>query len=375
MSQNADQEQNDNNDTNHEHNDNDNNNEKREQYRRNRDIAREIADTLGETEKKPRRQIMKIIERMGVDFAQDLLKQTQEIEANGGMMIATGERRRTPGGVFFFLARSQMPEDIKMEVFYAWRLAALRRKEREAQFPPFDWDERAASVEKIKSNTGEITDVKVNLVGRPGEIDRRQNLIVTTMTTQIPETYAFPAGVPEPPVRTMTYVVYISAKQWETVAKAIEKPDDELLVEGMCLFDPETDGVSVFTTYVSTKKLERRKQQQQQSKNEKGDKKKGKRNKQQQQQPQQQQGGGRPKEPVVEEAPVQEIDVDIPEGVPDEVAKKLRNLHKAAASFRQKISALESKPAGQQFGLDMTIKLLRSTEQQIKQLEDQYINK
>jgi hypothetical protein len=59
--------------------------------------------------------------------------------------------------------------------------------------------------------------------------------------------------------------------------------------------------------------------------------------------------------------------------MPPEAAQKLTDLHQAAASFRQKISILEEKPANQQFGLEMTQKLLKNTEQQIEKLEQRYI--
>ena len=67
-----------------------------------------------------------------------------------------------------------------------------------------------------------------------------------------------------------------------------------------------------------------------------------------------------------------EIDVDVPEGMPSEAAKRYVELHKAAATFRQKIAAIEAKPEDQRFGLDMTQRLLNNTEKQIETLEKQY---
>jgi hypothetical protein len=47
-------------------------------------------------------------------------------------------------------------------------------------------------------------------------------------------------------------------------------------------------------------------------------------------------------------------------------------LEKAAASFRQKINEIESKPPGQRVGLEMRQNLLKKTEQDIDTLRSQY---
>jgi len=44
---------------------------------------------------------------LGPDHTTQLLAQTLEVEAQGGMLIMNGTRRRTPGGVFFQLVRQQ----------------------------------------------------------------------------------------------------------------------------------------------------------------------------------------------------------------------------------------------------------------------------
>ncbi|MFP4322992.1 MAG: hypothetical protein ACLFTK_11115 [Anaerolineales bacterium] len=69
----------------------------------------DLADELGEFRPSPVDQIRDIVRYMGLDYAYDLHKQVQEIEAQGGMMTKDGSRRRTPGGVFFTLARETLP--------------------------------------------------------------------------------------------------------------------------------------------------------------------------------------------------------------------------------------------------------------------------
>ncbi|KAH8277781.1 hypothetical protein KR018_006817 [Drosophila ironensis] len=49
--------------------------------------------------------IVRVVEVLGMDLPLHLYKETQRIEADGGMMIRNGQRRRTPGGVFLFLLK------------------------------------------------------------------------------------------------------------------------------------------------------------------------------------------------------------------------------------------------------------------------------
>lgn len=66
-----------------------------------------IASHLAETEQKAIRQIKRIVKALGPETALDYLKRTRDIEKAGGMLIASGKRRRTPGGVFFHLIQTQ----------------------------------------------------------------------------------------------------------------------------------------------------------------------------------------------------------------------------------------------------------------------------
>lgn len=69
--------------------------------------AQQIATTLGETESVPLLHIRRIVETLGAERALQLLDQAVTLEAHGGLMLADGSRRRTPGGVFFRLVREQ----------------------------------------------------------------------------------------------------------------------------------------------------------------------------------------------------------------------------------------------------------------------------
>jgi len=72
----------------------------------------QIADRLGETGQKTRSQLVQTVRWLGRTQALALLEETLEIEANGGMMLPDGSRRRMPGGVFFQLAKTKgRPKD------------------------------------------------------------------------------------------------------------------------------------------------------------------------------------------------------------------------------------------------------------------------
>jgi PHAX RNA-binding domain len=70
-------------------------------------VAQQIATTLGETEPVPLMHIRRIVQTLGPERALQLLDQAVTLEAQGGLMLLDGSRRRTPGGVFFRLVREQ----------------------------------------------------------------------------------------------------------------------------------------------------------------------------------------------------------------------------------------------------------------------------
>lgn len=45
------------------------------------------------------------------------LEETLAIEASGGMMVNNGERRRTPGGVFFYLVKGRLSKELRQQLF------------------------------------------------------------------------------------------------------------------------------------------------------------------------------------------------------------------------------------------------------------------
>ena len=66
-----------------------------------------LAKRLGETKPEPIAQIERIVSCMEPDRILNLIKKVEEIELNDGMLTNDGTRRRTKGGIFFYLARTR----------------------------------------------------------------------------------------------------------------------------------------------------------------------------------------------------------------------------------------------------------------------------
>jgi hypothetical protein len=95
---------------------------KRQEIRNFRSQVIHLVESLEETDGRALLQIDRIIERIGLDFALQKLEEAEQIEAQGGMMLPDESRKRTKGGVFFFLVKKYLKEegrktDMK-EIFY-----------------------------------------------------------------------------------------------------------------------------------------------------------------------------------------------------------------------------------------------------------------
>jgi len=390
--------------------------ERIERIKKERAIADEISDALGETQDKPRNQIRNVVRYCGIDFAQQVYDDMIEIENNGGMLILTGERRRTPGGVFFQLVRERIDQETRERIFVHWVYTQKKFVQKESVYEPFIYEERAPILERLLANPGEVEEVNITLIGRYKEIERRQALVIVAMKAIVADGFTMPAGVPLPPKET-DFIVYISIRQWEKVEPILQADEtDTLMVTGFCGFDEEFKALAVYTTHASTRKTYKSEQQQtrqreaqQQTTSEqpkkptrqphdkersydKREPREGREPREQRDRGNQQNAnmgnrrggndrGGRPSSnprqrpsddyaPRPAPTPIEEPPVE--EGVPTTIAETLRKLYSYAATYRQKIEDIKSKPEAQQFGLEMTEKLFASTEKQIASLEKQY---
>ncbi|KPJ03249.1 PREDICTED: phosphorylated adapter RNA export protein [Papilio xuthus] len=89
-------------------------------------IAEEIAEKLSESKKE---LVVRILQVVGASKAIELYKETQRVEADGGMLVMNGTRRRTSGGIYFFLLKHD--EDISQamisQIFVEDRKTSARK--------------------------------------------------------------------------------------------------------------------------------------------------------------------------------------------------------------------------------------------------------
>lgn len=247
------------------------------------EVAAMIADALGETEEGPRKSIERIVRAVGRTHAKELLSMTLQTEENGGLMLSDGSRRRTPGGVFFYLAYSigktkngkplqrfyngtKQAKKSNAEASSANKTAQPAKPQNRTVEPKkdivFNWEDRIDIVKDAEAQKGNTSTVKITIVGRPGKVLDKGQFIVTVMeSTKIP---SLPKGLPAPTSEPTKYAVYVSAKQWKKVAESIADPEDAMIVEGFPKTDPEVKAIAVFATNVTTKKLQAAQRQQQQ---------------------------------------------------------------------------------------------------------------
>lgn len=97
-------------------------------------IAADIAAQLNEEDKQAISQIKRLVKKVGEEKTRAILAQTLEKEAQGGMLTLDGSRRRTVGGVFFYLARGEItaPEDKR----YIWPNVAPKKKAKQPSKEP-----------------------------------------------------------------------------------------------------------------------------------------------------------------------------------------------------------------------------------------------
>ena len=218
------------------------------------ETAANIAQQLGETDPIPREQIRRILERLGAEAALTLLRETLEIEAQGGMLLPDRSRRRTPGGVFFHLVHSRVSKEDRGFIWPPVPPSPRASRARAPVAPPLAWEDRLEVLEEVLKQKGIATTVKITLIGRPGKVvERGDSVIIGMQSTKVP---ALPKGLPTPPSTPTDYVVFIARKQWGKVGDAIRNPDDALIIEGFPALDPQSKSIAVFATNVTTKLLQ-----------------------------------------------------------------------------------------------------------------------
>ena len=79
-------------------------------------------------------QMCSIAAVLGMDAVEDIFDRTLDIEISGGLSTQNGARRRSSGGVFFYLAREQMNARQRRQAFC--RRAGANQKNRSRSSAP-----------------------------------------------------------------------------------------------------------------------------------------------------------------------------------------------------------------------------------------------
>ncbi|MCS6910502.1 MAG: phosphorylated adapter RNA export RNA-binding domain-containing protein [Anaerolineales bacterium] len=219
------------------------------------EAAKKIAEQLGETGAGPREQIRRAFEVAGPETVQAALEEAQRIEASGGLMLKDGSRRRTPGGVFFYVLRQRVSRE-------EWRRIQPEAPKAPAPPPPpplqpLAWEERAELVQAALARPGTAGFARMTVVGRPLEVKPREGFVVATLEggERLPP---LPHGLPQVPSLRTIYKVAIADHQWRSLASALNNPEDMLVAEGFAFLNVKTGSVIVLAQRAMTKLAQRR---------------------------------------------------------------------------------------------------------------------
>jgi phosphoglycolate phosphatase-like HAD superfamily hydrolase len=221
-----------------------------------------IAAQLQESHPPALAEIRRTVDVLGAEVALALLLETQQIEAQGGLMTKNQRRRRTPGGVFLKLVRERRSDDQRRVIFPKSKGGGPSQEQPAPRpaAPPFV--DLAEALQALGDQYGVASTVKMTVIGRPLQAVERGDVVIVGMISDKAPT--FPKGLPAPPKQTK-YVVLIARKQWARVAEAIKQADDALIVEGYPAYEPRHAGITVYATSVTTKKQQAARREAQQS--------------------------------------------------------------------------------------------------------------
>jgi hypothetical protein len=213
-------------------------------------VAADIAAQLDEEGPLVQGQIQRIVEYLGAEAAYAFLDQTRQRLANGGVLTHDGKRKRTPGGTFFFLVRGGVTAEQHQAIWPQHQVPSHLRPHKPKP-PRLSWDEAQAAIPNALTQQGTAMSAKLTLVGRPGKIIDKDHVIITTMTSSNPP--SLPRGLPKVPDSPVVYLVFIARKQWQKVADALDKDEeDRLIVTGYPVLDKKTEAIVLLAQTVTT---------------------------------------------------------------------------------------------------------------------------
>lgn len=226
---------------------------------------REMARALNE----PKMGLLqRLAAKIGMEQMELLFTRTLEIEAAGGMPTSDGQRRRTPGGVLFQLTKELMPARERRKTFREKKVkdgsapAAKRKTPKlspDAPQPPTA--EQAVALMRaaasLPANQKGPATMKTTIIGRPKQIKKMDTCIAVVMGVKPPP--ALPKGLPNfPDTTNASVVVFIAAKQWTKAEAALKSdPNDELIIEGFPVNDPQRNITGIWAQSCTTKMIQR----------------------------------------------------------------------------------------------------------------------
>ncbi len=84
-------------------------------------------------------------------------------------------------------------------------------------------------------------------------VEQGQAVALALTSEKVPDR---PKGLPEPPAGTR-YTVFVAHKQWAKVAEALAAdPEDAAIIEGYAALDARVEGIAVYATSATTKRLQ-----------------------------------------------------------------------------------------------------------------------
>jgi len=227
-------------------------------------LARAIAAVLGETMPPPLRIITRVIDRLGPERARAFLGQALTIEAQGGLPLPD-DQRRTPGGIFFYLVRvsNEVSRADRAYIFPSSSGRPLRTAGGGAPATPapvaptpLAWTDETyrTLAPQLQQDPGRVTTVKITVIGWPAStIEQGTAVALALVSEKVPD---LPQGLPTPPAGTR-YTVFVARKPWTKVAAALAAdPEDAAIIEGYAALDPRVDGIAVYATSATTKRLQ-----------------------------------------------------------------------------------------------------------------------
>ncbi|XP_038112089.1 phosphorylated adapter RNA export protein isoform X1 [Culex quinquefasciatus] len=129
--------------------------------------------------------MLRVVNVLGKEIPAKLFKETQKIEADGGMLIMNGARRRTPGGVFLFLLKhnEEIDKDDKRSIFLEEKKAAIKERK----------------VSQAVNRGRAVEELKATLKAADNELHTRGDLLLVGHMLK-PETHSTLSNPPPSPV-------------------------------------------------------------------------------------------------------------------------------------------------------------------------------